>query len=892
MAAIRQPALLYSSDGRVAAANDRAEALAGRPLAGCSVADVVGVFDARAPDGTRFVPGEFPASRALAGEATVDAPLAVTAADGRTVHVLASASPLADESGGVGALECWQDVSSLKAARARAGASAADLAVQREELRQQGAELARALSGLDRQRRLLDAILDRTPHHVSLWSGGGRLVWMSDATAAALGRPAVDLVGRSWEELGLDPGAMLPFMEDVRRVIVTGEPVANELEYPAADGPVWREYSMVPFPLADGSAVSALVASHDATARKRAVHALERTEEEHRHLVEHAQAGVFEIDYSGPRLRRVNDAVCRVVGYSREELLAMDPRDLLDDEGRARFRERARTVLAGGPIDPAATYRLFARDGREIRAELHLKPTRERGRMEGALVVAHDVTGQDRHDEARREACARAAGVLESIRDGVCSLDPDWRVAYVNPPAAEALGVAPGELLDRTVWEACPLVPGTEIGTAFCRAMRDRVPIRFEHEGAPAGSWYSIGVYPASDGGISVLWIDQTERKRAGAAREDLLRAVRQERDMLEALVRSLPDEVWFVKAVDRPAALMNPAAVAGLGFEGEEATPFDELVASLEILHPDGTPRPPGEAPLYRSLAGEAVSGEEVVRHLRTGELRYRRYHAAPVRADSGAILGAVSVVSDVTGERRAAGELLEFAERLRRSNEELERFAYVASHDLQEPLRPIVSFSQLLQRRYAGQLDDEADDYLAFIVEGGQRLQTLIRDLLQFSRLDATAAPPAPTDAGRVVENVVLRFAAPIRTAGVTVEAGDLPVVLVDPIQLDMVVANLLANAIKYRRPKVPLAVRVSAERRGDLWEFAVADNGIGIEAEYFDRIFVIFQRLHTKDRYEGTGIGLAIVKKIVERHGGAVRVESAPGVGSTFFFTLPAA
>ena len=233
----------------------------------------------------------------------------------------------------------------------------------------------------------------------------------------------------------------------------------------------------------------------------------------------------------------------------------------------------------------------------------------------------------------------------------------------------------------------------------------------------------------------------------------------------------------------------------------------------------------------------------------------------------------------------RRAENEVLA-------RNEDLQHFAYVASHDLQEPLRSIISFSQLLERRYRGELDADADDYIGFIVEGGTRMQCLIRDLLAYSRVGTATQTPAPTDAGEVVADVVRSLDLLIREASGRVSTGPLPTVVADRMQLQQVFSNLIGNAIKYRRPGVPPEVRVSARREGAFWEFSVADNGIGIAAEHRDRIFEMFRRLHTHDEYDGTGIGLAVVKKIVERHGGTVRVESTPGDGSTFFFTMPAA
>ncbi len=263
--------------------------------------------------------------------------------------------------------------------------------------------------------------------------------------------------------------------------------------------------------------------------------------------------------------------------------------------------------------------------------------------------------------------------------------------------------------------------------------------------------------------------------------------------------------------------------------------------------------------------------------------------------RAEPGAPAGSSRIrvaLSDITERKEAERALCQKAEDLRRSNEDLERFAYVSSHDLQEPIRSIVSFSQLLERRYRGKLDQDADDYIGFIVEGGTRMQGLILDLLAFSRVNTTRQQIARTDAEDVLAEAVRSLDISLREADAILTHDPLPVVMADPVQLLQVFANLVSNAAKFRKPDVPLRIHVGVRRLDGFWEFSVADNGIGIEEEYYDRIFVIFQRLHTRDAYPGTGIGLAIVKRIIDRHGGTIRVESTPGEGTTFSFTLPAA
>jgi PAS domain S-box-containing protein len=253
---------------------------------------------------------------------------------------------------------------------------------------------------------------------------------------------------------------------------------------------------------------------------------------------------------------------------------------------------------------------------------------------------------------------------------------------------------------------------------------------------------------------------------------------------------------------------------------------------------------------------------------------------------------LNGIEVLTDTLAQgivrKRAEEALDQRAAELTRSNAELERFAYIASHDLQEPLRMVASYTQLLGRRYKGKLSTEADEFIAFAIDGANRMQALINDLLAFSRVGTKAAPMVPTSLERPVDVALANLRMAIEESGAIITRDALPTVVIDERQLVQLFQNLIANALKFRGGKPP-RVHIGAEQAGDEWRILVRDNGVGIDPQFFGRLFVLFQRLHAASEYEGTGIGLAICKKIIDRHGGRIWVESAPGEGATFIFTL---
>jgi PAS domain S-box-containing protein len=374
---------------------------------------------------------------------------------------------------------------------------------------------------------------------------------------------------------------------------------------------------------------------------------------------------------------------------------------------------------------------------------------------------------------------------------------------------------------------------------------------------------------------VAVRAAGELERRRA----DESLRASEQ---LYRAIGESIDFGVW-VCAPDGRNTYTSPSLLKLVGLTQEQCSDF----GWGEVLHPDDAAR-------------TIAAWKECVR---TGgkwdiEHRYRgvdgQWHpilarGVPVRNKQGEVLCWAGINLDTSRMKRAEEALRHVAEELERSNEDLQQFANVASHDLQEPLRMVSGFLKLLEDRYAPQLDDKANEYIGYSVEGATRMSQLITDLLAYSRVGSKGKELRPTDADKALAGAMANLRGSIQEAGATVTHEELPTVKADSTQVMQLFQNLIGNAIKFRSPDRPCQVHISAKQSEGQWVFAVRDNGIGIPPEQSERVFVIFQRLHGREKYPGTGIGLAICKKIVERHGGRIWVGSSPGEGSTFCFTI---
>ncbi|MDD3518565.1 MAG: ATP-binding protein [Chromatiales bacterium] len=326
---------------------------------------------------------------------------------------------------------------------------------------------------------------------------------------------------------------------------------------------------------------------------------------------------------------------------------------------------------------------------------------------------------------------------------------------------------------------------------------------------------------------------------------------------------------------------------VRQLGYTPAQLTSGEVPFASL--VHPQDLARVAEEVQRHTS-AGRSYFDQEYRLIRADGEERWYYDVTHVLRDEEGRAIRYHGYILDITGRHLVEEALEDNMQELARSNAELEQFAYVASHDLQEPLRMVTSYLNLLQKRYGSSLDADAHEFIGFAVDGAVRMQKLIDDLLAYSRIGRKGMAWECVSLDEVFDAALADMQLQIADCGAEVTRDPLPVVDGDPHELRQLLENLIGNALKYRREGVVPCVHVSAEREARHWICSVSDNGIGIEARHQERVFEIFQRLHGRDRYPGTGIGLAICKKIVQHHGGRIWLESTPGEGSRFLFTLP--
>ena len=474
--------------------------------------------------------------------------------------------------------------------------------------------------------------------------------------------------------------------------------------------------------------------------------------------------------------------------------------------------------------------------------------------------------------------------LAEAAPDIIFVLARDGRVEYLNDVAAVQFKRTVDEMVGRFVTELFPPNVAMEQLNGVLNVFKTGKPYAAESKVLfpDAERWFNTILVPIRDEDGSVISVLGVSRDMT--ARRQIEDELFQSRQMLQLILDNIPQRVFW-KNRDLFYLGANQPFLRDAGLETlEQVLGIDDFGLHWKA-----------SADVYRADDHEVIdSGIPKVDYeesliTKDGEMEWLRTSKIPLRDREGQIFGVLGTYEDITGLKRAETLLAERNQELIRSNADLEQFAYIASHDLQEPLRMVASFAQLFARRYQGTLDERGEKYLTYIVDGAYRMQQLIDDLLKYSRVGTRAKTFVTLDCSQVVAQVLHNLQVTVRETGANVVVEALPTIQADETQILQLFQNLVANAIKFHREAAP-EVRIWAERDGAAWRFGVADNGIGIEPQYEERVFVIFQRLHSREEYPGTGIGLAVCKKIVQRHGGRIWFESTPGVGTTFFFIIP--
>ena len=511
------------------------------------------------------------------------------------------------------------------------------------------------------------------------------------------------------------------------------------------------------------------------------------------------------------------------------------------------------------------------------------KPTRP-PELRGSAKVKHNIPGSDRAQKALRQDNGYNRSLLEASLDPLLTIGPDGKILDVNAATEAVTGCARVTLIgtDFSDYFTDPGKARAGYQQVFREGLARDYPLELRHrDGRITSVLYNASVYRDESGNVAGVFAaarDITRRKQAEEA-------LRQSEQRFSSMLEAVRDYAIIFLDLDGRVASWNKGAERIKGYRAEEIVGqhFSRFYPPADIANG----KPERELQVATS---EGRFEDEDWRVRKDGSRFWANVVVSALRDAGGKANGFVKITRDLTARKHTEDKLKRYAEELKRSNQELEHFAYVASHDLQEPLRTVSGFSQLLARRYQGKLDADADEFITFVVEGATRMQTLINDLLVFSRIGTRANPLAPVDWRKIFQAATENLEVAIAESGAVITNDPLPALVADQAQLTQLFQNLFSNAIKFRRREEPPRIHVSAVRQDGAWQFSVRDNGIGIAPQHFDRIFIIFQRLHGREEYSGTGIGLAICKKIVERHGGRVWVESEPGTGSTFHFTIP--
>lgn len=571
--------------------------------------------------------------------------------------------------------------------------------------------------------------------------------------------------------------------------------------------------------------------------------------------------------------KKINAAFSQILGFTPEEIMKMNFQHLVHPDDITIIKEQFRQLEKGNTIHYFEN-RYRTRDG-NYRWLAWASAPHEEERV--VYATAKDITD-------KKESDSKINRILESISDGFFTVDKDGILLYWNQRAEKILNLQRHDVLGKKIFEIFKGIAPKKFFTENRDALDNNLPIHFEEFVPGYNTWFEVNAYPY-EGILSVFFRDVTERKKS----EEIIRV---SNERYEVLAKATKDAIWDWNLLTNEVSWNEGLKTHFMYNNFMEHT---SLEWGLDKVHPNDRERVSEK--FTKHMENRETNWESEFRfRCADGTYKYIYERAFTLYDNKNTAIRMIGSMQDLTEIKANESALKELnlslekrAAQLAASNAELERFAYVASHDLQEPLRMVSSFLQLIEKKYKDKLDAKGHEYIGFAVDGAERMKGLILDLLEYSRVNTRKEKKEAVNLNEVATDLLHIYEEVIREANGRIIIDELPVVMGSKLQLTRLFQNLVGNALKYRSI-IPPEIRITVEESEKYFQFAVADNGIGIEKRFFDKIFIIFQRLHNKNEYSGTGIGLAICKKIIELHAGKIWVESEPGEGSIFYFTLP--
>ncbi|MCU7493890.1 MAG: PAS domain S-box protein [Ignavibacteria bacterium] len=779
------------------------------------------------------------------------------------------------------------------------------------------------LQTLERERAWFNSVMAQMPSGVSIAEApSGRLLYHNEQGIRLIRHPLLpsdDYTG--YVKYGAMHDAETPYaLEEYPMVrAIKGEAVlGEEVLYRRGDGTfTYLSINAAPVKNADGEIIAAVSTFDDISEKKRAEAEIEESKRILDALMEFVPEGITIADSQAVNIRMVSRYGEEKLGGAHGGLTAgavAEKWKVFYPDGVTEMPAEnlplVRAVKNGEEVIDAELIQVNSR-GQAMHLLCNAAPIRSRqGEVTGGIVAWRDITERKNAEEALRESerrfkelaetleieRAKLAAIIENLPAGVGVSDPFGKVISLNRTGLVMHGSRSEEFTSMDVDEYMrefdlfytngKIMPVEE--WPVLRAVKGEFvknyELRLHHKknGYERILSYSVDPVYNSQGEVVLIIfviVDITERKQAEESLELALQH-------LKFHVENSPLAVVEFNN-DYQVTSWSGKAEEIFGWRAEEV--LGKKISDFKWVHDEDAKR---VAELSSAMfASQKTSNIHTNRNYRKdGSIITCEWYNSALVDSEGNLVSVLSLVLDITQRENTLQQLEETLKNLERSNRELEQFAYVASHDLQEPLRIISNYTQMLSRRYKDKIDERANQLIEFIIEGSMRMKALIEDLLSFSRITTKGENRTLTDLNLVMQNVMDDLKVTIEENNARINFGVLPVINADTTQIRQVFQNLISNAIKFRGMDDP-EISIGAERKEKQWCFSVKDNGIGIAREFFDKIFIIFQRLHDREAYPGTGIGLAICKRIVEHHGGNIRVESEEGKGSTFYFTIPA-